>query len=266
MLGQFHRLWPLRHIGRHRHHLSKVAVILKTHYAILMTRSAHGTRSEFVYVVMRSDILSGRLRPGERLKFPELAVRYGVGVGSLREALARLMEQDLVRSQPHIGFHVVPLSAADLRALTDARIEIEGLLFRRSMENGDIAWETAVVSTHYVLERTPQHDPEDPNIVIDAWTEAHAGFHHALLVGSGNPRMLDIALSMRDAASVYQSWSQQQRLASGRSVVEEHRNLMNLALARDIEVGVAALAEHITRTTEVLLKHLDVMTSGDMQP
>lgn len=222
-----------------------------------MTRSAHGTRAHAVYEQMRSDILAGRLQPGERLKFPELANRYAAGVGAIREALSRLVERDLVRSQPHLGFHVVPLSAPDLRALTDARIELEGLVFRRSMELGDMSWESNVVSTHHTLHRTPQHDPQDPDRVTDAWSSAHGEFHRALLLGCTNVRLLDIALLMRDAAAVYQSWSQQQRLGSDRNVVEEHRNLMELALARDIERGVAALAEHITRTTDLLLSHLD---------
>ena len=222
-----------------------------------MTRSQQGTRADAVYEKLRSDILGGRLRPGERLKFPELAATYTAGVGVIREALARLVEHDLVRSQPHMGFHVVPLSVDDLRALTEARIEMEGLLFRRSMEIGDMTWETGIVSTHYALERTPQHDPADPDLVTDAWSKAHSDFHRALITGCGNARLLHITLSMRDAAGVYQSWSQQQRLGSRRQVVEEHRNLMELALAREIQVGAAALAEHIARTTEVLLAHLD---------
>lgn len=226
-----------------------------------MTRSERGTRAETVYVELRSDILSGRLRPGERLKFPDLAARYSVGVGAIREALARLVEQDLVRTQPHMGFQVVPLSADDLRALTEARVELEGLLFRRSMQMGDMTWESGIVSTHYTLERTPQHHPDNPDLVTDSWTEAHAAFHRALLVGYTNARILNITLLMRDAAMIYQSWSQQQRLESRRAVTEEHRNLMDLALARDVEGGVAALAQHITRTMEVLLARLDLVAT-----
>jgi DNA-binding GntR family transcriptional regulator len=240
--------------------------ILKYGYSIPMTRSERGTRAEAVYTDLRSDILSGRLRPGERLKFPDLALRYAVGVGAIREALARLVEQDLVRSQPHMGFHVVPLSVEDLSALTEARIDLEGLLFRRSMQLGDMTWETGVVSSHYALERTPQHDRADPDLVTEAWTEAHGAFHRALLAGSASARILDIALQMRDAAAVYQSWSQQQRLGSRRAVVAEHRNLMNLALSRDVEAGVAAIAEHLTRTTEVLLARLDVIPTQDAVP
>jgi DNA-binding GntR family transcriptional regulator len=128
-----------------------------------------------------------------------------------------------------------------------------------------MAWETGIVSSHYALERTPQHDPSDPDLVTDAWTKVHGEFHHALLAGSGNTKILNIALLMRDTAAVYQTWSQQQRLMSRRTVVAEHRNLMELALARNIEAGVAALSEHISRTTEVLLAHLDLMSHEDAE-
>ncbi len=219
-----------------------------------MARSTHGTRAHDTYEGIRADILAGRLAPGERLKFPELCRRYGVGVGVVREALTRLVEQDLIRSQPHLGFQVVPLSADDLTELTAARVEIEGLVFRHSIEEGDVAWESDLVAKHHTLERTQQYDASDPTRVSDAWSAAHTAFHNALLNGCRNTRLRCVAISMRDAAELYRAWSQQPERKSHRDVVGEHRNLMELALARDIDAAVNALADHITRTTDVLLR------------
>ena len=63
-----------------------------------MSRSE--TRAERIYVSLRSDILTGRLLPGQRLPFAELGTRYATSVGVLREALSRLVEQGLVQSEP----------------------------------------------------------------------------------------------------------------------------------------------------------------------
>ena len=55
---------------------------------------------------MRSDILSGRLTPGAKLPFAELAARYGGSTSVIREGLTRLVEQGLVQAEPQHGFRV----------------------------------------------------------------------------------------------------------------------------------------------------------------
>src|SRR4051812_41344464 len=72
------------------------------------------TRGEQVYAQLRTDILSGRLLPGARLRFADLTDRYDCSTSVLREGLSRLAEQGLVQSEPQHGFHVTSLSQEDL--------------------------------------------------------------------------------------------------------------------------------------------------------
>jgi DNA-binding GntR family transcriptional regulator len=65
------------------------------------------TRADAVHARLRADVLSGRLRPGQRLQFAELGRRYAASIGVLREVLMRLTEQGLVSAEPQIGFRVV---------------------------------------------------------------------------------------------------------------------------------------------------------------
>ena len=218
-----------------------------------MAKSLHGTRADDTYAAVRADILAGRLAPGERLRFPELADRYGVGVGVLREGLTRLTAEGLVRSQPHLGYEVTPISADALIELTEARIDIEGMALRRSLADGDTAWEADLIAKHHMLQSTPQYDPEDPARVSDHWTRVHSDFHQALLAGCANRRLLEIALSLRDAAELYRYWSQQTARHPNRNAAAEHQQLLELALARDADGATEALARHISATTEILL-------------
>ena len=61
------------------------------------------TRSEAVHDRIRADILGGQLRPGQRLKFPELSERYGVSTGAIREPTigCRLTNADAKRDGDH---------------------------------------------------------------------------------------------------------------------------------------------------------------------
>ena len=146
----------------------------------------------------------------------------------------------------------MPLSAADLNHLTDARRAIEPLVLRQAIEHGGVAWESEVLAAHHRLERTPQMAAGDPGRLSDDWTTAHADYHNTLLAGCPNPRLLAIAGSLRDAAELYRRWSV--ALArSGRDIAAEHRAILDAILAHDAGKATAALATHIQNTTDVLL-------------
>jgi DNA-binding GntR family transcriptional regulator len=116
------------------------------------------------------------------------------------------------------------------------------MVLRMSLAEGDTLWESHLIAKHHILDPTPQYDAEDPGRVSDEWSLAHADFHDALLAGCRNSRLLSIATTLRDSAELYRSWSQQQARHPNRDVLGEHRNLMELALARDSEAAVRAPA------------------------
>lgn len=216
-----------------------------------MTR-ATPTRTEAVYGRLRADILSGRLQPGERLKFPEVGERYEASVGVVREALGRLAMEGFVLAQPRHGFQVRPLSQADLEDLTTARVEIESAVFRYSVAQGDMEWEGGVVAAHHVLERTDFVVGEPPQ-VTEEWAAAHGAFHLALLAGCSNLRLVGMARQLRGEAELYRRWSVSRGGEPDRDLVAEHLALMEAAVARDAERAARLLAEHIEHTARLLV-------------
>ncbi|AWS43645.1 GntR family transcriptional regulator [Streptosporangium sp. 'caverna'] len=231
---------------------------------------AGGTRVDAVWLSLQSDILAGRLRPGERLKFPPLSKRFGLSPSVIREALNRLADQGLVRMQPHQGFQVTPLSAVDLRELVEVRVHVETEVFRRAIEHGDLRWETNIVATHHMLARTPEKDPDDPARTNEAWDEAHSAFHRALLLGCTNKRLLDLATRLRQEFKLYRHLSDSLGDDSERDPAGEHKQLADAAIARDGASAVEQLAAHIAAPADRLLRlaaagklPLDTALSGD---
>lgn len=212
--------------------------------AITLSRHAHER--------IRSDILTGRLAPGQPLRLAALAAELGVSMSVVREALTRLSEQGLVTAEPNQGFRVVPLSEDDLADLTQLRVTLECTALERAIAHGDVAWEGLVVSTHHVLERTPLSLTGPPE-TREAWIVAHAAFHDALSSGSESPRLIGLVRALRDGAEVYRQWSGVLAAESGRDVGREHRELMELATSRRSEQACAALRDHIETTTRILL-------------
>jgi DNA-binding GntR family transcriptional regulator len=202
---------------------------------------------------MRGDILAGRLAPGARLRYAELCERYQTSPGVLREAMLRLSEQGLVKGEPQQGFQVVDLTIEDLLDLTEARVVVETLTLRYAITDGDVDWESRVIAAHHRLRRTPMADAADADRMSDEWVAEHAAYHEALLSGCANRRMKEIASSLRDTAELYRRWSLPLGRRSERHVDDEHEALLEASLARDADRASELLAEHVRRTSNILL-------------
>ncbi|WP_327145418.1 GntR family transcriptional regulator [Nocardia sp. NBC_01327] len=211
------------------------------------------TRTDGAYQALRADILGGRLVPGERLKFPDLSERYRVSVGATREALTRLAGEGLVTTKAHQGYLVRPLSHEDLADLTTARVEVESLVLKLSVLEGDMRWEADAVAAHHLLERTPFRDPADPDHPSDEWSAAHAAFHIALLAGCRNRRLLDTAKALRQEAELYLQWSVSFGNEPERDLPAEHRALLDAAIAREPDHAQELLRDHIAHTAQLLI-------------
>jgi len=79
---------------------------------------------------LRRAIIDGRLRPGVRLRYRELAEQFEVSVTPVRIALRELLQEGLVDMRPHEGARVTPLSVEELEEVYAARSGVEGWLAR----------------------------------------------------------------------------------------------------------------------------------------
>jgi len=212
------------------------------------------TRHEQVYLSLKADILSNRLEPGQKLPFADLSARYGFSIGVLREALSRLVEQGLVVNAPQQGFCVTPLSRTDLINLSQARREIETLTLRHAVLDGDLRWQSEVVAAHFRLANTPMMEKDIPGRFSEDWAEAHTLFHETLLLGCGNPHLTRVATQLRASAELYRRWSVPIGEGAKRDAASEHQKILEAVIARDVDLAVTLLDEHIALTTRLVLE------------
>jgi GntR family carbon starvation induced transcriptional regulator len=226
------------------------------------TSSVTTTQSlpELVHNSIRADIVAGRIAPGAALRLSALATKYDVSMSVVREALIRLAEHNLVTSTPKTGFRVVETSRFDILDLLELRIHLEGLALRKSITLGGIDWEARVVAAHHVLERA-QRDVVNESGELQAgtteeWAIAHSEFHEALGAACASPRLVAMTNSLRDGAEIYRQLSAGTERSAARDVDAEHRTLMTLAVERQADRAVDALAAHLRLTAEALLASL----------
>jgi GntR family transcriptional regulator, carbon starvation induced regulator len=212
------------------------------------------TLGEVVYSALRTSILGGEFRPGQRLKVSDLALEHGVSLNVVREALNRLTGEQLVRAEPKIGFAVTGLSLEGLSDLVAVRVAVESAALRWAIERGDMAWESQVVAAHYRLANTPETAGQPP-VPGNDWIQAHSEFHTQILSGCGSPRMREITRALSDAAQIYRRWSLSLPHPD-RDLAGEHAELVDAVLARDATRAVAALTAHIERTRDTVLTNV----------
>lgn len=214
-------------------------------------------------MALRSDILAGRLLPGEQLKFHTLVAAHDASIPVIREALTHLVERGLVESEVNHGYRVKQHSREDLVDLTQSRQFVEPAVFEDSVRHGSPQWEANLVGAHHLLSQTPLFDPADPDRMNDQWAIAHASFHTALLAGARSHRLQAFALQLRDEAELLRQRSAVVPATRDRDLAGEHLELRDLAVSRQPEAAAAALRTHILRTAELVSRAEDGWLSDE---
>jgi len=209
-------------------------------------------QSDRVWETLRSDILASRILPSSKLRINDIADTLDVSLGAVREALSRLGAEGLVIAESQKGFRVAPLSADELLDLTEARVEIERIALSRSIERGDLEWETNLVAAWHRLARTPEREPGDVRRQSDGWALAHRGFHEALVAACGSAKLLQIRAHLYEQSERYRRYSGPINNYQ-RDVVAEHQSIFDAAVARHVDAAMGAIADHLRRTTAILV-------------
>src|SRR5689334_7930088 len=87
----------------------------------------HATKREHATEELRRAILDGRVAPGQRIRVLEWAASLNVSPTPLREALAKLGTEGLVRMVPHHGAVVAGPSDEDVQEAWPLHRAVEGL-------------------------------------------------------------------------------------------------------------------------------------------
>ena len=208
---------------------------------------------------LRADIVSCRLMPDERLRVEALRERYNMGTSPIREALMRLEAEGLVELEQNKGFRVTEVSREKLLDLMRTRIEVEGIALRWSMEKGGVDWEANLLSAFHRLSRQQKVDPANPDVISDAWSKEHTDFHTTLVSACNSPTLLSICARLFEQAERYVALS---IMSNGplRDDVMEHKNLMRVALNRDVDKMIELNRIHINRTLEKVAASLAAST------
>ena len=210
------------------------------------------TQASTVYDRLRSDILTGKLRPGVKLRLKDLIEKYDTGNSPLREALNRLSANGMVLREENRGFRVPTASTEELAELTRTRCWLEEIALRESIANGDTDWEERIVLAYHWLTRSAQMKDASSTTTSPDWEAHHRDFHQALISACNSNILMNFCAELSQRSFRYRNLAEVVEYREGHEL-DEHRQLQEATLSRDADLAVDLLKKHYTVTSEILL-------------
>lgn len=209
------------------------------------------TLAERAYLSLRSDVICGKLAPGEKLRVEHLKDQYQVGASTLREALSLLVSDALVSAEGQRGFRVAPISLTDLEDVTNTRVMLETEALRQSIRRGDAAWEATLKASYQLLTQTEDHI-EDAEPV--QWETRNKAFHDALIAAHDSPWTKYMLSILYRHGERYRkiNWRLTTAHAIERRVHDEHETIFQAAINRQEARAALALEAHVRMTHDIV--------------
>ena len=201
------------------------------------------------YEQLENGILTGELKPRERLVENDLAARLGMSRTPVREALRRLEERGLVRILPHRGAVVSDISHCEVENIYAVRIYLEALASRLACER--IGPEGIL----RVAEMEAAYEAEAARNEIRSLMRANDRFHDAIYMAAENPCLFDLIQQLRRQVHAvrFYAWAQPERIARS---LAEHQEMLQALRLRDAVRLTDLTRDHLRVAKESYLTYL----------
>lgn len=213
-----------------------------------------GTLASNAYQLIRQEVVTARLLPGEKLNISKLCAKYEIGLSPMREALNRLSRDGLVVQADRQGFRVSTVGADQLAELTRTRCWLNEIGLRESIIHGDDAWEEGVVLACHRLSRLSNKHEESGPDRGEEWYVAHRAYHASLISACRSSHLIGYCEVLFDYAERYRHISRFVPRPGAPST--EHKEIMEAAVARDVDLAPRLLVDHFQRTADHVMAWL----------
>jgi DNA-binding GntR family transcriptional regulator len=202
---------------------------------------------------IKADIIDGQLAQGTKIVESDLAMKYGISRGPLREAIHRLEQIKLIVRIPHAGSRVVTLDTKMMGDIYTARESLEGMAARlaaRLMSDAEITALSALLD---------QHEANISETEGKAYfqREGDIDFHFRIAEASQNQWILENLngeLYQLIRMCRHQSG---QFPARAQTALDQHRQIAAAIAQRDEELAEILMRRHISGAWKIVRKILE---------
>ncbi|WP_144440285.1 GntR family transcriptional regulator [Limnochorda pilosa] len=213
--------------------------------------------TEQAYHLLRQEILSRRLRAGDRLVERTLGDRYRLSKTPIREAIARLERDGLVVIVPSQGAVVRRLALGEVKDLLECRQALDAFAARRAAER--IQREDVVELEQMLVAAERERVNGSP----ERYREHDAAFHARIREMASNATLLRVMESLESQVRLVMTSTTGLPGRVGASM-EEHRRILEALRAKDPDAAALAASEHVARMLEAVEEYWPVIERGDI--
>jgi DNA-binding GntR family transcriptional regulator len=198
---------------------------------------------------LREAIARGEYGPGTHLVESELCARFKTSRTPVREALAQLEKEGLVRVTPASGARVVDLSDEDISHIYDILIVLEGAASRLACNHIDDEQIGKLEEYNVLFEKSL----ESRN--TEMLFELNSRFHWLITSATGNSYLMDMRSNFR---SLIDRISRMFLQVAGQmeATAADHRQIVAALKARNPALAEFVMREHLERAKKHLLSYL----------
>jgi DNA-binding GntR family transcriptional regulator len=191
--------------------------------------------------LLETAILSGKMRPGERLLVTQLATEHEVSQSTIREALLMLESRGLVVSKPRHGTFVTRLSDAEAIELCQARALLETFAVTQGHLRID---DTLLQRLRTAVAAMGQCAlPQDlPQLI-----QLDLTFHRAIIDLSGSTKLIDLWAGLNGQIGALMLRGMEQQALDISDVVRLHTLVIDALTAGTPAQAQQAIVDHYIR-------------------
>ncbi len=210
---------------------------------------------DVVFNTLRQAILTGELKPGERLMEIHLANRLGVSRTPIREAIRKLELEGLVTMIPRRGAEVAQITEKSMKDVLEVRRTLDAL-------SAELACERISPEEEEALKKACQ-DFEDAVKTKDAKiiAKADVALHDIIAAATGNQRLIQLINNLAEQMYRYRfeyikDSSQHER------IIQEHRIIYESIVKKDKEAASEMAKTHIDNQEKAVIARIRMEQSN----
>lgn len=207
---------------------------------------------DVVFNTLRQAILTGELKPGERLMEIHLANKLGVSRTPIREAIRKLELEGLVTMIPRRGAEVAQITWKSLQDVLEVRRSLDALCAELASER--ISEDELAALEVACKEFEEAIYTKDVRQIASADVE----LHDIIIKATGNARLVQLVNNLAEQMYRYR-FEYIKDFSTHDKLIEEHRVILLALKSRDAKTAAAAAVAHIDNQMEAIARqlHLD---------
>jgi DNA-binding GntR family transcriptional regulator len=206
---------------------------------VALPELGHASLRHRITNVLRTEIVSGRLKPGDRIVEEEVAEQLKVSRGPVREAFRQLEQEGLVFSYPYRGTEVLGVSQEEVEEiLVPIRLTLERFAFRHALPRLTAADLDELATLVTAMQRAAAEGD------LDQLAEDDVLFHELVIARSGHPHCLQIWKTIEPRVRAHFRRDAPVH-PSPFELPDEHQELLDALGTRDEATVIAVLERHI---------------------